>query len=131
MRTVDVSPAAGALGDAEPRFPRALDHVIEGPGGPLRLRVLSCGDVRACYLHVHGGGWARGGPDRQDQTLLRFARAAGVAVVAVDYRLAPAHPHPAGVDDCVAALRWLAAHGEREVGAARLIVGGESAGAHL
>src|SRR3954454_7833433 len=54
-----------------------------------------------------------------------------VAVVAVGYRLAPEHPHPAGVEDCVAAIRWLAGHGERELGARRVIVGGESAGAHL
>jgi acetyl esterase/lipase len=62
---------------------------------------------------------------------LRFASAARVAVVAVDYRLAPEHPHPAGLAGCVAASRWLAAHGERGLGAGRLIVGGESAGAHL
>jgi acetyl esterase len=105
--------------------------MIDGPSGPLRTRVLSPGKVRACYLHVHGGGWALGGPGRQDRTLLRFASAARVAVVAVDYRLTPEHPHPAGLADCVAAIRWLAANGERELGAARLIVGGESAGAHL
>jgi acetyl esterase len=105
--------------------------VIDGPAGPLGLRVLSSGNVRACYLHVHGGGWALGGPDRQEQTLLRFASAARVALVAVDYRLTPEHPHPAGLADCVAAIRWLAANGQRELGAGRLIVGGESAGAHL
>jgi acetyl esterase/lipase len=66
------------------------------PAGPLGLRVLSSGKVRACYLHVHGGGWALGGPDRHDQTLLRFASAARVALIAVDYRLTPEHPHPAG-----------------------------------
>jgi acetyl esterase len=115
----------------EPQSPLAVDRVIAGPGGPLRLRVLRPVAARACYLHVHGGGWALGGPDRQDRTLLRFAAAAGVAVVAVGYRLAPDHPHPAARDDCIAALRWLAAHGERELGAARLVVGGESAGAHL
>lgn len=49
----------------------------------------------------------------------------------IAHRLAPEHPHPAGLADCVAAIRWLAAHGEREFGARRLIVGGESAGAHL
>jgi acetyl esterase len=122
---------SGAALAVEPPSELAVERVIEGPGGPLRLRVLKPGPVRACYLHVHGGGWALGGADRQDQTLLRFARAARVAVVAVEYRLAPEHPHPAGVEDCVAALRWLAAHGERELGAARVIVGGESAGAHL
>src|SRR5699024_1687474 len=71
------------------------------------------------------------GPDRQDRTLLRLAHAARVAVVVVDYRLAPEHPHPAAVDDCVAALRWLARDGAGELGADRTVVGGESAGAHL
>jgi acetyl esterase len=115
----------------EPRSPLAVERTIDGPGGPLALRILRAGSARAGYVHLHGGGWALGGPDRQDQTLLRFARTARVAVVAVDYRLAPEHPHPAGVEDCVAAIRWLAEHGERELGARRLVVGGESAGAHL
>lgn len=122
--------ASGVLA-VEPPSDVAEERVIDGPGGPLRLRMLRPGDVRACYLHVHGGGWALGGADRQDRTLLRFARAARVAVVAVEYRLAPEHPHPAGVEDCLAAVRWLAANGERELGAGQLIVGGESAGAHL
>jgi acetyl esterase/lipase len=108
-----------------------VDRVIDGPAGPLRLHVLTPGKVRACYLHVHGGGWALGGPDRQDQTLLRFASAARMAVVAVDYRLTPDHPHPAGLADCVAAIDWLVANAARELGTRRLIVGGESAGAHL
>jgi acetyl esterase len=122
--------ALGALA-VEPPSERAVERVIEGPAGPLRLRILRSGAVRACYLHLHGGGWALGAPDRQDQTLLRFARAARLAVVAVDYRLTPEHPHPAGLADCVAALRWLVVNGRRELGARRLIVGGESAGAHL
>jgi acetyl esterase len=122
--------AAGALA-AEPPSDLALERVIDGPAGPLRMRVLRSGKARACYLHVQSGGWALGGADRQDQTLLRFASAARMAVVAVDYRLTPEHPHPAGLADCVAAIRWLAANGKRELGARRLIVGGESGGAHL
>jgi acetyl esterase len=127
----DAPPSASGVLAVEPPSERATERVIDGEAGPLQLRVLGSGDVRASYLHVHGGGWALGGPDRQDQTLLRFASSAHVAVVAVDYRLTPEHPHPAGVADCVAAIRWLAANGERELGAARVIVGGESAGAHL
>jgi acetyl esterase len=121
---------AGVLA-AEPPSDFAVERVIDGPAGPLRLHVLRSGKVRACYLHVHGGGWALGGPDHHDQTLSSFASAARVAVVAVDYRLTPEHPHPAGLADCVAAIRWLAANGQHELGAGRLIVGGESAGAHL
>jgi deazaflavin-dependent oxidoreductase (nitroreductase family) len=86
--------AAGVLA-AEPQSDLAVERSIDGPAAPLRMRVLRSGKVRACYLHVHGGGWALGGPDRQDQTLLRFARVARVAVVAVDYRLTPEHPHNA------------------------------------
>lgn len=122
---------AGRVLREEPRSEGADERIIAGPAGPLRLRVLRAGPVRALYVHLHGGGWALGDVDRQDQTLLRFARAARLAVIAVGYRLAPDHPHPAAVDDCVAAIRWLIAHGERELGAERIIVGGESAGAHL
>ena len=125
------SPPGGGVLRAEPPSELAVARVIDGPAGPLRLRVLRSGEVRACYLHLHGGGWTLGGADRQDHTLLRFASAARLAMVSVDYRLAPEHPHPAALADCVAAMRWLVANGRRELGAARLIVAGESAGAHL
>jgi acetyl esterase/lipase len=124
-------PDAPGVLRAEPLSELAAERVIDGPAGPLRLRVFRSGEVRACYLHLHGGGWALGSPDSQDQTLWRLASAGGLAVVSVDYRLAPEHPHPAARDDCVAAIRWLVANGQRELGAARLIVAGESAGAHL
>ncbi|WP_229857953.1 alpha/beta hydrolase, partial [Streptomyces anandii] len=54
-----------------------------------------------------------------------------LAVMSVDYRLAPEHPFPAGPDDCETAARWLADHAEAEFGNGRLLIGGESAGAHL
>jgi acetyl esterase len=124
------APAPAVLRE-EPPDELAADRVIPGPGGGLRLRILAPVRARALYLHVHGGGWASGGADRQDHTLLRFATAARVAVAAIDYSLAPEHPHPAAIGECVAAIRWLVANGERELGAASVIVGGESAGAHL
>lgn len=65
-----------------------MARVIDGPAGALRLRVLRSGEVRACYLHLHGGGWALGGADRQDPRCL-VESAARLAVVSVDYRLAP------------------------------------------
>jgi acetyl esterase/lipase len=123
----------GAVGvlTAEPPSDLAVDREIEGPAAPARLRALRPDTVRACDLHLHGGGWALGAPYRQEQTLSRFASAARVATVAVDYRLTPENPHPAGLQDCVAAIHWLAANGERELSARRLVVAGESAGVHL
>ena len=115
----------------EPQSEVAVQRTIETRHGPLRLRILAAGAARACYVHLHGGGWALGGAHHQDQTLLAFGRAAGLAIASVDYRLAPEHPHPAAVHDCVAAVRWLAAHAEPKLGSGTLIVGGESAGAHL
>jgi alpha/beta hydrolase fold len=98
-------PSAGGVLAAEPPSDLAMERLIDGPAGPVRLRVFRPETVHARYLHVHGGGWAIGGPDRQDHPLLRFARAARAAVVAIDYRLAPEHPHPAGLEDCIAAIR--------------------------
>ena len=71
------SDADGPALATEPRSELAAERVIDGPAGPLRIRVLRCGEVRAGYVYLHGGGWARGAADRHDQTLLRFAHAAG------------------------------------------------------
>jgi acetyl esterase/lipase len=60
-----------------------------------------------------------------------MATAAGVAVVSVDYRLAPEYPYPAGVNDCAAAAAWLIENGEATFGTDRFTIGGESAGANL
>jgi acetyl esterase len=112
---------------------RARDLVIPGRAGDLRLRVLVPEAVPAgVYLHIHGGGWTLGSADLQDAQLAEIADATGLAVVSVDYRLAPEHPFPAGPDDCEDAARWLIERGARELGApGRLTLGGESAGAHL
>ena len=105
---------------------------IEGPRGDIDLRVIEVGDPpTGVYVHIHGGGWVLGAADHSDVGNEAMARAAGVSVVSIDYRLAPEHPFPAGLDDCVAATRWIIENAEAEFGTTRLTIGGESAGANL
>jgi acetyl esterase len=113
------------------RSDRAVVRSIPGPEGPVELRIVVPDRVDGVYLHLHGGGWALGAADQQDLLLTTVADSANTAVVSVEYRLAPEHPFPAGPDDCEAAAQWLIEHAQEEFGSSRLIIGGESAGAHL
>jgi len=113
------------------RLDVAKDRRIRGPAGRLPIRVLVPDDVKGVYLHIHGGGWTFGRAHQQDSMLWELATGAKVAVVSVDYRLAPEHPYPAGPDDCEAAALWLARSAKAEFGTDGLTIGGESAGAHL
>ena len=113
------------------RSEMAADRTIPGPAGELPVRVFVPETVRGVYLHIHGGGFTLGHPHHQDTLLEQTARAASVAVVSVDYRLAPEDPYPAGPDDCEAAAVWLARNARAEFGSDRLVIGGESAGGHL
>jgi acetyl esterase/lipase len=107
------------------------DRVIPGPGGDLGIRVVVADRVGGVYLHFHGGGWIMGSAGQNDERLEGVARRAGVAVVSVDYRLAPEHPYPAPADDAEAAAVWIVSHAASEFGSDRIVVGGESAGGHL
>ncbi|MFJ9104403.1 alpha/beta hydrolase [Streptomyces sp. NPDC102405] len=116
-------------GDTPPtRLPYGQDRVVEGG---VKVRVFVPDRVDGVYLHFHGGGWAFGSADGQDERLWLLAVRARLAVVSVEYRLAPEHPFPAGPDDCEVAARWLVKHAAAEFGTERLLIGGESAGAHL
>jgi acetyl esterase/lipase len=111
---------------------RATTRTIPGPGGHvIPLRIIVPASPRGVYLHLHGGGWTLGGADMQDPMLERLADATGLAVVSVEYRLAPEDPYPAGPDDCEAAAAWLVQNARAEFGSDALTVGGESAGGHL
>lgn len=87
--------------------------------------------ARGVYLHFHGGGMMIGAPEMSDPMNVDLCERFGLAVVSVDYRLAPEHPHPAGPDDGVAVAEWLLAHAAEEFGSDRLLIGGESAGGYM
>jgi len=112
-------------------LPRGQDRTIPGRSGALAVRVFVPDQVTGVFLHIHGGGWVLGGANQQDVSLWRLATEAQVAVVSVDYRLAPEHPFPAGPDDSEDAALWLLERARSEFGSDRLTIGGESAGAHL
>lgn len=102
-----------------------IEPVTAGPV-PAEWHVPSDAAAEAIVLYLHGGGFV-GGATRYDRPLLaRIARAAPARVLGVDYRLAPAHPFPAAIDDAVAAYRWLLDGGTP---AERIVVVCESAGA--
>lgn len=127
--------AAYARGDLSlpvwPKSDRARTVTIPGPAGEIGLRILVPDTVKGAFLHFHGGGWTAGTNDMWDNYLELMGREAGLVAVSVDYRLAPENAFPAGVDDCVAAARWLIDNAQKEFGASWLAIGGESAGAHL
>ncbi len=86
----------------------------------------------AAVVWMHGGGFLFGGAEDNDGMAQLLARETGALVVSVDYRLAPEHPFPCGLEDCYAVLTWLAAESTRlGVDRARIGVGGVSAGGGL
>jgi triacylglycerol lipase len=86
----------------------------------------------AALLHIHGGGFVMGSPEMDVARNIELVRATGCVILSVDYRLAPEHPHPAALEDCHAALVWLAANAPA-LGIPRERIGviGESAGGGL
>jgi acetyl esterase/lipase len=112
----------------------APEEAIAEAGGrrvPVRVTHPQGGSPRGVYLEIHGGGFYMGWAARSDFRNRQLADAAGIAVVSVDYRLAPENPWPAAPDDCETAALWLLEEGETRFGTSRLAVGGGSAGANL
>jgi acetyl esterase/lipase len=108
-----------------------IERTVPGPAGPIPTRCFVPDRIDAVYLDIHGGGWCIGDAKSGDANNWELAQAANVAVLSIDYRLAPEHPSPAGPDDCEAAALWLLDHAASEWGTDRLLIGGASAGAHL
>jgi acetyl esterase/lipase len=110
---------------------------ISGPKGapevPVRIyRPRSAASPRPILVFFHGGAFCLGNLETEHARLLRICGELSIPIVSADYRLAPEHPYPAGVEDCYAALVWSAQHAAELGGDVRRIaVGGSSAGGGL
>lgn len=117
--------------------PPAVTQVrdMDADGVPVRLfrpMDVDADGPRPALVYLHGGGWLVGNLDSHDVLCRQLALASGGAVVAVDYRLAPEHRFPAALDDSLTALRWVRRHATAlQLDAARIAVGGDSAGGNL
>ena len=89
-------------------------------------------DTLPALLWIHGGGYVLGSVARGDVVAMHLAKVAQCVVAAVEYRLAPECPFPAPVEDCYAALTWLASQSAAlGINTARIAIGGASAGSGL
>lgn len=120
----------------ELRAVRIENREIDGPAGRIPIRIYWPEQPRSTLppltMYFHGGGFAVGDLDSHDSQGRQHAIKGDTVVVSVDYRLAPEHPFPAGLEDCWAATQWAVANaGELKADGTRLAVAGDSAGGNL
>lgn len=113
-----------------------IDRLIPGPATAIPMRLYRpqtvAGRNLPAILWLHGEGWSLGSIDSYDSICRFFAARCEAIVVTIDYRLAPEHKFPAGLEDCLAAWRFLVAEaGALGIDTARIVVAGDSAGANL
>lgn len=123
------------FGGPKERVGAVRDFEIEGEGGPLPVRhyaPLKAERGRELLVYLHGGGFVIGDLETHDEVCRLLCRYAETHVLSVDYRLAPEHPFPAGLNDALRALAW-AQENAASLGAdaSRVAIGGDSAGANL
>ena len=113
------------------------DRTVPGPEGvpevPVRVyRPVKGSGTLPAVLWIHGGGYVIGGVEEEDLACQHVSEAVGCVVVSVGYRLAPEHPFPAPLEDCYAALKWIAGSASQfDVDPARIAVVGASSGGGL
>jgi acetyl esterase len=128
------------LGGPAASIGASVDRTLPGPSGPLAVRILTPAGAAAQssrepgpgVIYFHGGGLVAGSIDTHDSIARALCHWSECRVIAVDYRLAPEHPFPAGLDDAIAAITYIGSHAaDFGVDAARLCVCGDSAGGTL
>ncbi|MCR9164536.1 MAG: alpha/beta hydrolase [Nannocystaceae bacterium] len=117
-----------------PKVLRVDETEFDGPRGMVRLRIYVPPGVQGdapVLVYFHGGGGVVGDLDTHDVPCRMLSREADCAVVSVDYGLAPETPFPGGLEDCIAAFRWVRDHPDAVGGDGRVAVGGDSMGGNL
>jgi acetyl esterase len=126
--------ALGSLSGAPEAVAKVENRTISGPAGALPVRIYTPAGSGPFPVLVffHGGGWVIGDLETQDGPCRKLANGADCVVVSVNYRLAPEHKFPAAAADAYAATQWVAANAASiNADAARIAVGGDSAGGNL
>jgi acetyl esterase/lipase len=113
-----------------------VDGLLPGPAGdiPYRLYAPTNATIEPLpgFVFFHGGGMVAGSIETHDRVCAALAQTTGCRLISIDYRLAPEHKFPAGIEDAIAATRFVSEQaGSIGIDATRLIVGGDSAGATL
>ena len=113
-----------------------IDGVLPGPAGDLSYRLYTPArdedEHLPGFVFFHGGGMVAGSIDSHDRIAAALAQATGCRLISVGYRLAPEHQFPAAVEDAIAATEFVSRHAASlGIDAAKLVVGGDSAGATL
>lgn len=116
-----------------PDLTRIQNITVAGADGECAARLYSdtndLTDLRPAMVYFHGGGFVQGDLETHHESCKKLAAESGHIVIAVDYRLAPEHPYPAGVDDATAAYLWVVENAKSlGIDAAKIGVGGDSAG---
>lgn len=124
-----------AVGAKDVPIGKVEDMVATVPHGAIAMRVytpVAGGPVTPGIVFFHGGGFVIGNLEAYDSLCRMLANESGARVVSVEYRLAPEHPFPAAVEDCLAALKWVEANAASlGIDANALAVAGDSAGGNL
>ncbi|HEV2518886.1 MAG TPA: alpha/beta hydrolase [Devosia sp.] len=115
--------------DLKDELPPPLTFTLGDPA--IRCRLYRGGCEPGTILFLHGGGWVVGSLDTHDGAARALAKAASCALLSVEYRKAPEHPFPAGLDDAETALRWIIAEGAGLGLSDHIILSGDSAGANI
>ena len=121
-------------GDIEPRTALSGVEIVEVKIGAMRAEwiVPQSGDKKNRLVYIHGGGWVAGSLESHRPLAARLAASSTIPTLLIDYRLAPEHPFPAGLNDCLDALEFAYSNGPNSSGAGgQVVLAGDSAGANL